>query len=368
LGAVIDRVPGARDAVEEVAFGDTNQAGEDNRDVARMAALLAQLPYEVTGVTLNRLCGSGLEALVYCARAIRLGDHEVTVAGGVESMTRAPYALEKPAEPFPRQAPRMFDTSLGWRFTNPKMAERFSLDSLGQTAENVAERYGISREEQDAFALESHRKAAAAWEAGAFADEVVPVMVPPASKREAPTTFEKDECIRPDSSLEKLAKLPAVFKKDGTVTAGNASPLNDGASAMLVTSGSWAEKNGFEPLARFKGSAVVGVEPNYMGIGPIPAVKKLVEKTGISLDDVDLFELNEAFAAQSVPCVRELGLDPAKVNVHGGAIAIGHPVGCSGARITTTLAHAMKRRGARYGIATLCIGVGQGLAVLLERP
>ncbi|MFW5921527.1 MAG: thiolase family protein, partial [Polyangiales bacterium] len=269
---------------------------------------------------------------------------------------------------FPRKQPKMFDTRLGWRFENPKMAERFELHSLGQTAENVAERYGVARDDQDAFALESHRRASAAWERGDFADEVVPVPVPPASKKEPWTTFESDECIRADTSIDKLAKLPTVFKKDGTVTAGNSSPLNDGASAMVVTSAEWAESRGIEPLARVVGSAVVGVEPNYMGIGPIPAVRKVLERTGLSVDDIDLFELNEAFAAQSLACIRELGLDPDKVNVGGGAIAIGHPVGCSGNRIATTLAHAMKRRGAKRGIATLCIGVGQGLALVLERP
>jgi 3-oxoadipyl-CoA thiolase len=367
LGSVLDRTQGAREAVEEVSFGDTNQAGEDNRDVARMAVLLAQLPYEVSGVTVNRLCGSGLESLVYCSRAIRVGDHEVTVAGGVESMTRAPYAMEKPAEAFPRATPKMYDTKLGWRFENPKMAERFELHSLGRTAENVAERYGVSREDQDAFALESHRRAAAAWENGAFADEVVSVPVPPASKKESWSTFEQDECIRADTSAEKLGKLPAVFKEGGAVTAGNSSPMNDGAAALLVTSEDWAKRQGVQPLAKVVATSVVGVEPNYMGIGPIPAVRKVLEKTGLTVDDFGVIELNEAFAAQSLACIRELGLDPDKVNVHGGAIAIGHPVGCSGARIATTLAHAMKARGVRYGLATLCIGVGQGLAVVLER-
>ncbi len=367
IGAVLDRVPGAREAVDEVIFGDTNQAGEDNRNVARMAALLAGLPYEVTGVTVNRLCGSGMEAIVQASRAVALGDQTLVVAGGVESMTRAPYSMEKPGEAFPRTPPRIFDTSLGWRYPNPKMAARFPLHSMGQTAENVAERYGVSREDQDAFALESHKKAAAAWEAGAFADEVVPITVPPASKKEEPSVFAKDESIRADSSIDKLARLQPVFKKGGSVTAGNSSPLNDGAAAVVVTSSDWAKKHGVTPLARVVASAVAGVEPNYMGTGPIPAMRKALGRAGLTAADLDLVELNEAFAAQSLPCIREIGLDAAKVNVNGGAIALGHPIGCSGARIVATLAHAMKRRGARYGLATLCIGVGQGLALILER-
>ncbi len=367
LSAVLQRAPAAAEHLEEVVFGATNQAGEDNRNVARMASLLAGLPYEVTGVTLNRLCGSGLESLVYCARAIRCGDHEVMVAGGVESMSRAPYAMAKPEEAFPRTPPRIYDTSLGWRFENPRMAERFPLDSLGMTAENVAAKYGVGREEQDAFALESHRKAAAAWEQGAFDDEVVPVDTPPPSRKAPPGRIERDESIRPDTSLEKLARLKPVFKQEGTVTAGNASPLNDGAAALLVVSDRFAERHGLEPLGRLTASAVAGVHPNYMGIGPIPATRKLLERIGGDADQFDLVELNEAFAAQSIPCVRELGLDPARVNVHGGAIALGHPVGCSGARIVVTLLHAMRRHGARKGLATLCIGVGQGLAMAVER-
>ncbi len=367
LAAVLDRVPSAAERLEEVVFGATNQAGEDNRNVARMAALLAGLPYEVTGVTLNRLCGSGLESLVYCARAIRAGDHEVMVAGGVESMSRAPYAMAKPEEPFPRTPPRIHDTSLGWRFENPRMAERFPLDSLGITAENVAERYGVSREEQDAFALRSHQRAAKAWEAGYFRAEVVPVDTPPPSRKAPPGRLERDESVRPDTSLPKLQRLRPVFKPNGTVTAGNASPLNDGAAALLVVSDRFAERHGLEPLGRIEASAVAGVHPNYMGIGPIPATRKLLERVGEGIDRFDLVELNEAFAAQAIPCTRELGLDPERVNVQGGAIALGHPVGCSGARIVVTLLHAMARRGARKGLASLCIGVGQGLAMSLVR-
>ncbi len=367
LSALLKRVPAVAEHVEEVVFGATNQAGEDNRNVARMAALLAGLPYEVTGVTLNRLCGSGLESLVYCARAIRAGDHEVMVAGGVESMSRAPYAMAKAEEPFPRTPPRIFDTSLGWRFENPRMAERFPLDSLGMTAENVAEKFGVGREEQDAFALRSHRKAVAAWEQGFFDEEVVPVDTPPPHRKAPAGRVERDESVRPDTSLEQLARLRPVFKPGGTVTAGNASPLNDGAAALLVVSDRFAERHGLHPLGRIEASAVAGVHPNLMGIGPIPATRKLLERIGGGVEQFDLVELNEAFAAQSIPCIRELGLDEERVNVHGGAIALGHPVGCSGARIVVTLLHAMQRRGARKGLASLCIGVGQGLAMSLVR-
>ena len=364
---LLERNERARGAIEEVILGDTNQAGEDNRNVARMAAILAGLPFEVTGVTVNRLCGSGMEALVQAARAIRGGDLEVVIAGGVESMSRAPYSMAKPDEAFPRTPPPIYDTSLGWRYPNPRMEARFPLHSMGETAENVAERYGVSRADQDAFAVESHTKAAAAWEAGAFDAEVTPVTIPPASKRDRETVVSRDESVRTDSTLEALAKLRPVFRKDGSVTAGNSSPLNDGAAALLVTSDAWAKKAGVRPMARVVASAAAGVEPNYMGIGPIPATKKALAKAGLTVADLDLVELNEAFAAQSLPCMRELGLDPAKVNVNGGAIALGHPIGCSGARIVGTLVHAMRARKARYGLATLCIGVGQGLATIVER-
>jgi 3-oxoadipyl-CoA thiolase len=367
LGALLDRNAPAREHVEEILLGATNQAGEDNRNIARMAAILAGLPYEVTGVTLNRLCGSGLEAVIQASRAIRLGDQSLVVAGGVESMSRAPFVMPKADEPFPRRPPPIYDTSLGWRFPNPEMEKRFELVSMGATAENVAERYGVSRADQDAFALASHQKAAAAWEAGAFTDEVVPVTVPPASRHMKPTIVARDESIRESSTLEGLAKLAPVFRQGGTVTAGNSSPLNDGAAAVLMASDTFARAHGMKPIARVRATAVAGVEPNYMGIGPIPATRKALDKAGLTKDDLDLVELNEAFAAQSLACVRELGLDPAKVNVNGGAIALGHPIGCSGARIIATLLHAMKKRDATFGLAALCIGVGQGLAVVLER-
>ncbi|MEM6956481.1 MAG: thiolase family protein [Myxococcota bacterium] len=366
LSALLERNASAKADLEEVMLGATNQAGEDNRNIARMAALLAGLPYEVTGVTVNRLCGSGLEAVIDARRAIALGDHEVLVAGGVESMSRAPYAMQKAEEPFPRKPPKLFDTALGWRFQNPKMEARFPLLGMGQTAENVAEEYEVSREDQDAFALHSHQKAARAWEAGAFAGEVVAVDVPPASKRAEATRVEKDESIRPGSSLEALGKLRPVFREGGSVTAGNSSPLNDGAAMVLLASRRWAERAGITPKARVVASASAGVHPNVMGTGPIPATQKLFARTGLSSTDVGAIELNEAFASQSLACQRTLGFDPERVNVHGGAIALGHPIGCSGARIVATLLGTMKATDARYGLATLCIGVGQGLAVLFE--
>ena len=359
--------PRSNKALEEVVLGATNQAGEDNRNVARMAALLAGLPNEVTGVTVNRLCGSGLEAVIQAHRAITMGDHDVMVAGGVESMSRAPYVMAKSEQAFQSGAPKVFDTSLGWRFPNPKLAERFPLTSMGETAENVSESYKISREDQDAFALASHQKAAAAWGAGHFDDEVVPVEVPPAKKRGEPTTFFRDEGIRADSTLEKLASLRAVFREGGSVTAGNSSSLNDGAAMLLCASKAWTDERDIKPMGRIVATASAGVDPEYMGIGPIPATRKALAKAGLKANDLDLIELNEAFAAQSLACIRELKLDPEKVNVNGGAIALGHPIGCSGARILVTLLHAMKRKDAHYGLATLCIGVGQGLAVIVER-
>ncbi len=367
IAKLLERNEAARSSVDEVIFGATNQAGEDNRNVARMALLLAGLPFEVPGVTVNRLCGSGLEALVQLSRAIAVGDASVGIAGGVESMTRAPYAMPKADEPFPRRPPPVYDTSLGWRFENERMKERFPLISMGETAENVAEEHRVSRADQDAFALNSHRKAAAAWEAGHFTDEIVPVVMAPAKKGAPPSTFERDESVRSDTTVEKLATLPAVFRRGGTVSAGNSSPLNDGAAALLCCSRSWAKEHGVAPIARVVASAAAGVHPNFMGIGPVPATRKALAKAGLTVADLDLVELNEAFAAQSLACIRELGLDEAKVNVNGGAIAIGHPIGCSGARIVVTLVHEMRRRGARLGLATLCIGVGQGLAVIIER-
>ena len=342
--------------IEDVYFGAANQAGEDNRNVARMAALLAGLPQEVAGVTLNRLCASGLSAVVAACHAVRAGDGDLFVAGGVESMSRAPLVMGKPERAFARGNQTVWDTTLGWRFPNPRMEEMFPLESMGETGENVAERYELSREEQDAFALQSQRRHAAALEAGRFDDELVPV-------RE----LARDEHPRADTSPEKLAALKPAFRPDGTVTAGNSSGLNDGAAALVVASAEKAAELGVEPLGRFLGSAVAGVDPRVMGIGPIPAVRKLLARVGVEAAEVDLVELNEAFASQSLQVIRELGLDPEKVNVNGGAIAIGHPLGMSGARLVVTLLHELRRRGGRYGLATLCVGVGQGQAALFER-
>jgi 3-oxoadipyl-CoA thiolase len=343
-------------AIEDVYFGAANQAGEDNRNVARMAGLLAGLPESVAGVTLNRLCASGLSAVVGACHAIAAGDGDLFVAGGVESMTRAPLVLAKPDSPFQRGDRTVYDTTLGWRFPNPRMEEMFPLESMGETGENVAERYSVSREEQDAFGLQSQQRWGAAQEAGRFADELVPV-----------GDVDRDEHPRPDTSLEKLAALKPAFREGGTVTAGNSSGINDGAAALVIASEERAAELGAEPLGTFVGSAVSGVDPRVMGIGPIPTVRKLLERTGIGVDDLDLVELNEAFASQSLLVIRELGLDPEKVNVNGGAIAIGHPLGMSGARLVVTLLHELRRRGGRYGLATLCVGVGQGQAALFER-
>lgn len=363
--ALLARQPMLGDCVDEVVFGATNQAGEDNRNVARMAALLAGLPYEVTGVTVNRLCGSGLEAVQYAARAIVTGERDVVIAGGVESMTRAPFVMPKASEAFDRTPPTVYDTTLGWRFPNPAMEKRFPLESMGETAENVAVKYGIGREAQDRFALESHRRAAKAWERGAFDREVVPVEVP--QRKGAPVLFTRDESIRPETTLEALAKLPPVFRKGGTVTAGNSSPLNDGAAAVLIASESVVRRYGLTPLARIVSNAVAGVEPGLMGLGPIPAVRMALARAGLRTGDVGTVELNEAFAAQALACIQDLELDPARVNPDGGAIALGHPIGASGARIVATLVHRMQREGHRYGLAALCIGVGQGIATVFER-
>jgi 3-oxoadipyl-CoA thiolase len=338
--------------IEDVYFGAANQAGEDNRNVARMAALLAGLPQSVAGVTVNRLCASGLSAVVGAAHAIRAGDGELFVAGGVESMSRAPLVTAKPEY----GDGTTWDTTLGWRFPNPRMEEMFPLESMGETGENVAERYGITREDQDAFALQSHRRWAAAQEAGRFADELVPV-----------GEVDRDEHPRPDTSLEKLATLRPAFREGGTITAGNASGINDGAAALVVASEEKARELGVEPLGRFVASAVAGVDPRVMGIGPVPAVKKLLARAGIEAADLDLVELNEAFASQSLQVIRELGLDPERVNVNGGAIALGHPLGMSGARLVVSLLHELRRREGRYGLATLCVGVGQGQAAIFER-
>ena len=330
-----------------------------------MAALLAGMPYAVTGVTVNRLCGSGLEALQYAARAIATGERDVMIAGGVESMTRAPFVMAKAQEAFERTPPEMFDTSLGWRFKNAKMAERFPLESMGETAENVAVKYDLSRDAQDAFALESQRRAAAAWERGAFGREIVPVEIP--QRKGAPVVVARDESVRGDTTLDALAKLPAAFRKTGTVTAGNSSPLNDGAAALLVMSEAAVRRYDVTPLARVVSNAVAGVEPGLMGLGPIPAMRRALERANLTAADLDTVELNEAFAAQALACIRELGLDPARVNPDGGAIAIGHPIGCSGARIAATLVHRMHRQGLQRGAASLCIGVGQGIATVFER-
>jgi acetyl-CoA C-acetyltransferase/3-oxo-5,6-didehydrosuberyl-CoA/3-oxoadipyl-CoA thiolase len=351
--------------IDDVIFGCANQAGEDNRNVARMAGLLAGLPVTVPGQTVNRLCGSGLQAVRSAAHAIRAGEGELFVAGGVESMTRAPWVMLKPSEGFARGVPEMADSLLGWRFVNPKMPKEWTV-SLGETAEIVAEEFGVSRADQDAFALASQQRADAAIRAGHFAGEIVPVEIP--QRKGPPRVVDTDEHPRADTTLESLTALRAAFRTDrGTVTAGNASGLNDGASALLVASAQVAEEMGLRPMARVVASDVAGVEPQRMGIGPVPATRKALARAGLRIEDIGLAEINEAFAAQSVACVRELGLDPEIVNVSGGAVATGHPLGSSGARILTTLVHEMRRRGVRYGLATMCIGVGQGISMIVER-
>jgi 3-oxoadipyl-CoA thiolase len=351
--------------IDDVILGAANQAGEDNRNVGRMAALLAGLPIEVAGQTVNRLCGSGLQAVVSAAHAIAYGDGSVFVAGGVESMTRAPLVMAKPSAAFPRGEQTMHDTTLGWRFTNPRLADAYYPYSMGETAENVVERCGVSRDEQDAFALASQQRWKAAHDAGRFVDEILPIEVP---EGRATRVVDTDEHPRPETTLESLASLKPAFKRDGSgsVTAGNSSGINDGAAAVLVMSAARAQELGMKPMARMVASAVAGVDPATMGLGPIPASRRALERAGIGVDDLDLVELNEAFAAQAVPVMRELGLDPENVNVNGGAIAIGHPLGASGARLTATLLHEMRRRGSRYGLATMCIGVGQGIAAVFE--
>jgi 3-oxoadipyl-CoA thiolase len=351
IAAAIARagVPAAE--IEDVYFGAANQAGEDNRNVARMAALLAGLPQEVAGVTLNRLCASGLSAVVSACHAVRAGDGDLFVAGGVESMSRAPLVTSKPEY----GDETVWDTTLGWRFPNPRMEKLFPLESMGETGENVAERWSVSREDQDAFALESQRRHAAAVAEGRFEDELVPV-----------DEVERDEHPRPDTTAEKLAELRPAFREGGTLTAGNSSGINDGAAAIVVASEEKAEELRAEPLGRFVASAVAGVDPRVMGIGPVPAVRKVLTRAGLQVSDIDLVELNEAFASQSLQVIRELGLDPEKVNVNGGAIAIGHPLGMSGARLVVTLLHELRRRGGRYGLATLCVGVGQGQAAIFQ--
>jgi 3-oxoadipyl-CoA thiolase len=351
-------------SVEDVILGCANQAGEDNRNVARMSLLLAGLPISVAGQTVNRLCGSGLQAINSAAQAIQTGAGDTFVAGGVESMTRAPFVLGKSDAAFGRNM-NLEDSTLGWRFVNPKMAAMHHPYSMGETAENVAERYHISRTEQDAYALRSHQRAVAAQQSGLFAQEIIPVTIP--QKKGAEVVVSQDEHPRADTSLEKLAALKAVFRKNGSVTAGNAAGINDGAAALVLMARSKAEELSLQPRARIVATAVAGVDPAYMGLGPIPATRKVLQRAGLSIQDMDLIELNEAFAVQVLQCVRELEIDEERLNVNGGAIALGHPLGCSGARLVVTLLHELERRGGRYGLATMCIGVGQGIATIVQR-
>jgi 3-oxoadipyl-CoA thiolase len=363
IRAVVERGRAPADRIDDVILGCANQAGEDNRNVARMAALLAGLPVSVPGQTVNRLCGSGLQAAASAAQAVRTGEGDLLVAGGVESMTRAPYVLLKTGKPWDRTPPPMADTTVGWRFINPRMPAEWTI-SLGETAEKVARQYGISRREQDEFAVESQRRAQEALATGAFGDELVPVEAPGPDGK--PRLVDRDEPPRPGVTLEGLAKLKPAFTRDGTVTAASSSGINDGAAALLVASERAARDHGLAPLARIVASAVAGVDPSVMGLGPIPATRLALARAGLRTRDLALVELNEAFATQALACIRELELDPARVNVLGGAIALGHPLGASGARILTTLVHALKRGGGRYGLATMCIGVGQGIAVVVE--
>ena len=363
--AVVERSPSLDPgAIEEVYLGDANGAGEDNRNVARMAVLLAGLPVDIPGQTVNRLCGSGLQAVASAAQAIKAGEGDAFVAGGVESMTRAPYVMLKSGTPWNREVPPMADSTVGWRFTNPRMNKEWTI-SLGMTAEKVAREYGITRQAQDEFAAESQRRAGAAINDGIFKDEIVPVHIP--QRKGNPIVVCVDEHPRPDTTIEKLGGLKPAFTTEpgGSVTAGNASGINDGASALLLVSE--GQLNGFTPLARVVTTAVAGVDPSVMGIGPVPATRKALARAGLTIDQIDLVELNEAFAAQGLACMKELGLDPDKVNVYGGAIALGHALGSSGSRILTTLVHALHRRQQRYGLATMCIGVGQGIAMIVER-
>ena len=364
IAKLIDKTGIDKEEIEDVYFGCTNQAGEDSRNVARNASLLAGLPYTIPGATVNRLCGSGLEAINQAGRAIQTDHGDVFVAGGVESMTRGPWVMAKPSNPFQRGDVTLYDSSLGWRFPNRRMGELYSLINNGETAENVAEKYQVTRQEQDEFALGSHLKAVKAHEEGRLKDEMVPFEM--AQRKGSPLVYDKDEGPRADTSLEKLGALQPAFKKGGTVTAGNSSPISDGAAALLLTTPQKAEQLKLKPMARIIASAAAGVHPNYMGIGPIPATQKALKRAGLTIDQIDLVEFNEAFASQVIACIRELGIDPKKLNVNGGAIALGHPLGCSGARLMTTLIHEMKKRGSRYGLATMCIGVGQGIATVVE--
>ena len=365
IAKLVEKTGINKEEIEDVYFGCTNQAGEDSRNVARNASLLAGLPYTIPGATVNRLCGSGLEAINQAGRAVETDHGDLFVAGGVESMTRGPWVMGKPANSFQRGDVTLYDSSLGWRFPNKRMGELYSLINNGETAENVAEKYHINRQDQDEFALGSHLKALKAQEEGRLKDEIMPFEIQ--QRNGAPIVLSKDEGPRADTSLEKLAALQPSFKKGGTVTAGNSSPLSDGAAALLVTTPQKAEQLKLKPMVRIVASATAGVHPNYMGIGPIPATQKALKRAGLNIDQIDLVELNEAFASQVLACARELGIDLKKLNVNGGAIALGHPLGCSGARIMTTLIHEMKKRGSRYGLATMCIGVGQGIATIVER-
>jgi len=369
IKAIVERTGIDPEVIEDVILGCANQAGEDNRNVARMSALLAGLPVEVAGQTVNRLCGSGLQAINTAAHAIGAGDGDVFIAGGVESMTRAPYVMAKAENAWDRGPRELQDTTLGWRFLNPKLATAYYPYSMGETAENVVERYAdrydVSRERQDAFALASHQRAVAATEAGFFADQLVPVEVP--QRKGDPITVVRDEHPRADTSMEALAKLRPAFREGGSVTAGNSSGINDGASATLVVEAGRARELGLKPMARILSTAVAGVDPAIMGVGPVPASRKALARAGLDVKDLDLVELNEAFASQSLVCMDELGLDPDKTNVNGGAISLGHPLGSSGGRLMTMLVHELRRRGGRYGLATMCIGVGQGIATVVER-
>jgi 3-oxoadipyl-CoA thiolase len=365
IKALIERNPEINPLeIEEVILGNANQAGEDNRNVARMSALLAGLPIEVAATTINRLCGSGLDAVNYAARAIIAGEGDIFIAGGTESMTRAPFVMAKPSDDFPRGNMEMFDTTIGWRFTNPILKEMFGVDSMPETAENVAKKYGISREAQDQFAYLSQQKTAIAMANHYFSDEIIPVVYQ--DRKGNTITVDQDEHPRSDTTLEKLAKLKPIFP-NGTVTAGNASGVNDGASALLLMSVEKAKQLRIKPLAKYVISAVSGVEPSCMGIGPIESTKKALQRAKLTANDLDLVELNEAFASQSLACIQEIGLDPSRVNVNGGAIALGHPLGASGARILTTLIYEMNRRDAKFGLATMCVGVGQGISTIISR-
>lgn len=368
VSRLLARNPNApADHIEDIQWGAANQAGEDNRNVARMVALLAGMPIETSGATVNRLCGSGMQAIISSAHALMAGWGDLAIAGGSESMSRSPYVQMKADRPFATGAPETVDTVLGWRLTNDRMKEMYPPITLGMTAERVADRFNVSREDQDAFALESHRRAVRAQETGAFKDEIEPLDAPTDARGRQHTTIESDEGPRPDSSMESLSRLAPVFQEGGTVTAGNSSPMNDGAAALLLATEAGLERHSLEPMARIVSSAAAGVHPDIMGIGPVPASRKALQRAGIGISDVGLVELNEAFASQTLASMRELGLNHDMVNVNGGAIAIGHPLGASGARIVVTLVHEMRRSNTRYGLATMCIGVGQGIGLVVER-